>query len=532
MIEMQIFELFGSIDLKDSGVASKLDAIDKKGSSTSKSMGLSFGSMASAALKLGAAIGIGLGFKDMITNTISAQKNLAQMDAVLKSTGGAAGMTKDQLLALADSQGKLTTFSKGANMETENLLLTFTSIGKTVFPDALKVVNDMSTALGQDTKSSAIQLGKALNDPINGMTALKRVGVQFTDSQKEQIKTLQKSGDIMGAQKVILQELQKEFGGSAIAAGQTFGGVLTILKNQMTGVGVSIGTMLLPYMNTFIKTITDNMPKIKDTINAAISFIVPLFQKWMILIGEIASELFPSMGTATDSVKNKVGLFSGALNIVTGILTFVRDNLTFVRIALEALGIIWLLNTGYVFAYNAVLTYHNIIAAVTAIRLKAVAAAQWLTNAAMTANPIGLVVAALIVLGGTIYEVVKHFDQITAAIKGAWNALNLWNITPAQSKQANVTMTQNGLGVTSKAGGYASGTDYATAGMHWVGENGPEIVNFKGGETVKNAKDSAKVSAGLTLTIGTFVNNRKEDMEELAQELQFYMKQKSLGGSR
>jgi hypothetical protein len=52
----------------------------------------------------------------------------------------------------------------------------------------------MSVALGQDMSASAIQLGKALNDPIKGVTALQKVGVSFTQSQKDQIATLVESG--------------------------------------------------------------------------------------------------------------------------------------------------------------------------------------------------------------------------------------------------------------------------------------------------------------------------------------------------
>ena len=48
----------------------------------------------------------------------------------------------------------------------------------------------MSTAFGQDLQSSAIQLGKALNDPVAGIGALQRIGVQFTEAQKNTIKAL------------------------------------------------------------------------------------------------------------------------------------------------------------------------------------------------------------------------------------------------------------------------------------------------------------------------------------------------------
>jgi phage-related minor tail protein len=95
--------------------------------------------------------------------------------------------------------------------------------GNDIFDQATGIITDMSVALGQDTSSSAIQLGKALNDPIKGVTALQRVGVSFTASQKEQITTLVESGKTLDAQKLILAELGKEFGGAAEAAATPLG---------------------------------------------------------------------------------------------------------------------------------------------------------------------------------------------------------------------------------------------------------------------------------------------------------------------
>lgn len=181
----------------------------------------------------------------------------AQLQAVLKSTGGAAGVTAEQANNLANSLQKTTRFSDEAVLGAENLLLTFTSIGKDVFPDATKTVLDMSQALGQDTKSSAIQLGKALNDPIRGVTALRKVGVQFTDAQEKQIESLVKAGDLMGAQKIILAELSKEFGGSAEAAGKTFAGSLDRARNAfgdlMEKVGEALVSKIQPLIDGFIK---------------------------------------------------------------------------------------------------------------------------------------------------------------------------------------------------------------------------------------------------------------------------------------
>src|SRR5438128_9623407 len=131
------------------------------------------------------------------------------------------------------------------------MLLTFTNIGRNVFPQATKTVLDMSQALGQDTKSSAIQLGKALNDPITGVSALQRVGVTFDDQQKKLIKTYMTHNQIAKAQGVILKELNKEFGGVAETAGKTAGGQMAILNQQLDDIRQNIGDALLPLLTQF-----------------------------------------------------------------------------------------------------------------------------------------------------------------------------------------------------------------------------------------------------------------------------------------
>jgi hypothetical protein len=192
-------------------------------------------------------------------------KEFEQLKAVLTSTQGVAGVTQHAAIDLAAAFEQTTNYTKEATLSAENMLLTFTNLKSNVFPDATKIVLDMSTALGQDLKSSAIQLGKALNEPIKGVTALQRVGVQFTDAQKQQIKTLVESGHMYEAQKLILKELQTEFGGSAEAAVAADGG-FTQLQNTVHDLVVEVGNALMP-------TLHDLVGNIKPIIEQAIEWI-------------------------------------------------------------------------------------------------------------------------------------------------------------------------------------------------------------------------------------------------------------------
>lgn len=174
-----------------------------------------------------------------------------QLEQVIKSTGGAAGVTAKQAQDLATSLMNVTNFGDDAIESGQSLLLTFTGIGKDVFPRATETMLDMSQALGQDLKSSAIQLGKALNDPVQGITALSRVGVSFTEQQKEMIKTMVEAGNTAGAQGVILDELGKEFGGSAKAMADP----VKQLQNAWGELEESVGMALVPLLNNLAKTV-------------------------------------------------------------------------------------------------------------------------------------------------------------------------------------------------------------------------------------------------------------------------------------
>ena len=234
------------------------DAGDKIGAGIKSRMG---GVAKAIAVPLAGAFAAA-GVKDFLSESIAgareSQKIGAQTEQVIKSTGKAAKLSADQVGDLATAISNKTGYDDEAIQSGQNLLLTFTNIkneagkGNDVFSQTTTLMTDMSVALGQDTKASAIQLGKALNDPVKGITALSKVGVSFTAQQKEQIKALVKSGDTMGAQKVILKELNKEFGGSAAAQSTA----TDKLKTSMGNLSEQIGGMLLPYVDKLASWMT------------------------------------------------------------------------------------------------------------------------------------------------------------------------------------------------------------------------------------------------------------------------------------
>ena len=259
---------------------------------------------------LGVAAGIGgaavRGLTDVLTDSVKIamqhQQVMSQTTQVIKSTGDASGMSAKAIDDLGDSLSRTTTFSHDSIQAGENLMLTFTGIGKKVFPEATQAMLDLSQATGQSLKSSALQLGKALNDPLTGLTALSRVGVSFSAQEKEQIKTMMAHNDVAGAQKVMLKELETEFGGSAAAAGKTFAGQMQILNNIMEDTKEKIGTALLPILNQFMSFVSSvGMPIIESLANWFSTVAVGAIQKFISQLS-VLNPMFTYLGSIAQNI--------------------------------------------------------------------------------------------------------------------------------------------------------------------------------------------------------------------------------------
>lgn len=227
---------------------------------------LSIGKSVATGLAIGGvavAGGVALGLKSAVEAALESQKIARETERVVRTTGGAAGVSAKQVGDYATSLSKLTGVDDELIQSGENLLLTFTDVqnktgkGNDIFNQATAAALDMSTALGTDMKGATIQVGKALNDPVKGITALSRAGVSFTDKQKAMIKWLAASGDKLGAQKIILKELGKEFGGAAAAAATP----MDHLKVTIGNVQEAIGAKLIPIIDKVVTWLSDNLPK-------------------------------------------------------------------------------------------------------------------------------------------------------------------------------------------------------------------------------------------------------------------------------
>ena len=140
-------------------------------------------------------------------------------EAVLRATGGASGQTAESIRQMSREIARSTLASVQGTEAAAQKLLTFRSVAGDTFRRTLELSQDLAEVGFGSIETAAVQLGKALEDPAVGLTALTRVGVSFSAQQKDVIKTLYETGDVLGAQKLLLDAVEQQVGGAGAAAG-------------------------------------------------------------------------------------------------------------------------------------------------------------------------------------------------------------------------------------------------------------------------------------------------------------------------
>lgn len=269
----------------------------------------------------------GVGIKEALEQ----ERVAARTANVIKTTGGAANLTAKQIADMASQQQRLTGTKDDVIQGGANLLLTFKNIrqeqgeGNNVFERSLAITNDLSVALGKDMNSSALMVGKALNDPIKGLTSLGRAGVQFTADQKDQIKTMVESGHTLEAQKMILGELESQVGGAAKSEGPLTEAWQRI-QRTFEDVAEAALSKLLPVMTTLVDFVTDEvvprLAPVADAIGTGVTRGIqlageawerwgrPAFESIVRVGGEVADSVqrvWPQIASTIEGVLQSVG---------------------------------------------------------------------------------------------------------------------------------------------------------------------------------------------------------------------------------
>lgn len=307
------------------------DRFSRSASSGLKSRGKAiFGSLARGGALAAAAAGVAVAkvIGGSISEARDAQVVGARTENVIRKMGGAANVSASQVAELAEQISNKTAIDDEAIQAGQNLLLTFGNVrneagkGNDVFSQTSQLMVDMSVAMGTDAKSAALQLGKALNDPTKGVSALTRSGVSFTQQQKDQIAALQESGDILGAQKIILSEVEKQFGGAGAAMSTPADRAKVAWGNFQE----EIGTAILPLVDKILTGLANGLPKVIDvakqlskTIGPVITDVVGVVRSLFSSFTEGEGDMGKTVAMLRTSFADIKQIVSSAVELITAI---------------------------------------------------------------------------------------------------------------------------------------------------------------------------------------------------------------------
>lgn len=260
-------------------------------------------------------------------------KAIAQVEAGLQSTGATVGYTSEQLQAMASSLQSKTLFGDEVILKDATAqLLTFTNIAGDNFARTQAVALDLATRLDGDLKSASIQLGKALNDPVSNLTALSRAGIQFSAEQKEVIKSLAETGQLAEAQTIILDELEKQYGGSAEAAAQAGTGPFKQLQNTLGDLSEEFGKLinefikpLVPRIQAMVASFTelsDRQKRVAMTLAAIAAAAGPL----MMLVGALIKARGAMLALNVVMAANPLGAVAAGVTLLVAAFATLRKS--------------------------------------------------------------------------------------------------------------------------------------------------------------------------------------------------------------
>lgn len=288
---------------------------------------------AGARMTVGVTAPLALLGRTALQAAIESREAEAQISAALISMGNASGRTREQLLSSAEALQHISTFDKDDILQNVTAqMLTFGNVSGEVFDRATQAVVDYSARTGREMLSASLMFGRALNDPILGLTAMTRVGIQFSESQQQMIRDMVASGDIIGAQTVLLEELERQYGGSAQAARDAAPGSDTVdawrqFKELLGEVILRVLPSLTDKLTALLGAFNQLSPGMQSTIVISLGVAAALGPV-LLLIGSIYRgiavllPLFVRFGTLVGVLTVRVPLLATAFVGLRGAMAF------------------------------------------------------------------------------------------------------------------------------------------------------------------------------------------------------------------
>ena len=391
-----------------------------------KGLGVAFAAVSAAVVGAGVAVaGFASKAVDAAEEVRQADNRLGQVAKSMGLFGSQTEAVTNRLIELAEANEVNLAIDAETIKLTQSKLLTFKELAGSAdeaggaFDRATMAALDLAAAGFGSAETNATQLGKALQDPIKGLTALTRSGVTFTKQEKENIKTLVESGQTLKAQDLILKAIETQVGGTAEATAKASDKMKLAFEN----VYETVGEALLPVFDELANEVVALTPEISKALTPVFEQLAEVFRKEIIpLIKEFTSWLASPQGTK--AVKD---LTAAVVDSVKGFFDFTKNLMENWDQIVAVTGVL-------VTLYGAMKVFTTVTAAARAAML--------LFNVALAANPLG---ALLVVLGLTVAAVIAFTKEVTPATQAIKNATNASLALEQQQNQLVEKIKQGGI---------------------------------------------------------------------------------------
>ena len=352
--------------------------------------------------------------------------DMEQTEIAFETMLGSAEKAQALLKDISDFAAR-TPFERTEVIAYSKQLLAYGTAAEEIIP-TMESLGNIAAGVGKDKLGSIVLAfgkvqtkGKASMEELNilleaGVPVLDELAKKFNVS-KEQVIKMASSGKIsfndLNDSMRALSSGTGKFSGLMEKQSRSFLGIVSNIQDMLTTLAIEIGQELLPYAKDlgaeFIEWFDANKAFIKQGL-------IEFFKKVAFFIGYVVvafQKLIQDAG-GMEAIVKKLNI---ALNILTGVLGFV------LKTAFRLRGVILALTLAVVF-YNyatkavnlansdAVKSFVKLI-----MNIRKAGVAQWALNAAMSANPIGLIVAAIALAVAEVALLWYYWDQIPGILK-------------------------------------------------------------------------------------------------------------------
>lgn len=403
--------------------------------------------------------GVGEFLKSSVDAAEKAQIAFNLTAAAVKSTGAAAGVSATDVQELSDKIALVAGVMPDVVQSAANMVLRFTNIRNVgvdkVFDETTQAATDMAAALAggvptaDGITAAALKLGKALQDPAAGLSALSRVGLKFTIDQQAQIKSMEKSGNVIGAQQLMLTAVATKFGGSAAAAATP----LQKLSTQFELLKERAGAQILPMFEHLASTLLGLVNPVVHVASAIKDF---LGAHWQVLA----------------SIAGAIGLVIAGLKLWEFWTNMVKK--AWLLLDAVAFGTPWMLIIGGIIAIVIYLmtkfgAVRNVVADVVQFCMRILGdMAQFIVNVVVgSVETLLHVLGSIPIIGGPFRQASAYVDSFRVTVDNAISAVQNLNAAAGISNIGNFlhdAFTGGGSGGYSGGGGVAGGIAPSIAG--------------------------------------------------------------------